>query len=602
MKIPSKWDREADVVVLGFGGAGTVAAVTAFDQGACVLVLEKQSFGGGDANTLAGPPFLLKVADKAKALEYLKWCTGGRTEDEVLLANMEALNDVPDYIHKLNIPIKSAPYQEVPYGEYFGAPGFGGLAQIIMLDKVGGGPEFFNYQAKLAEQRGIEVLYNTPAIQLIQDPETEAILGVIAKSDGKEITVKARQATVIATGGFAFNKDMIRQYMTPVPICWMGDPAMTGDGIKMAQQAGAQLWHMDSCCGPMFWGMEDEQHHVYATFEYLLPFTVYAKKGSGSYIWVNKYGKRFDYECTKAFGLNDIHRMRARPHWFDFDPQGNAEMKNIPAFQIFDEKVRAAGGVFCRILNPRTPNWSEGAVEEIKKGWIVKADTIEELAQKCQFKAVDGVTRAGNISPEALKETIERWNAFAKAGKDEDWGRDAAMTPIDTPPYYAWGPLYPAFTSTFGGPKHDGQQRVLDAFGNPIPRLYAIGDCGSLNAFMYGFWGGAHMLTSGLIAGKCAVKETPWSVASKESAAFKSSTRIGKPQPVLSSVNPKTSKVDEKVKANVVTTVCNLCPVTCEMKVEFDGSGNVASLTGDQCESGKVFVEKNKAVLLANIK
>ena len=110
------------------------------------------------------------------------------------------------------------------------------------------------------------------------------------------------------------------------------------------------------------------------------------------------------------------------------------------------------------------------------------------------------------------------------------------------------------------------------------------------------------MLTSGLIAGNQAVRETPWSVASKESAALKASTRIGKPQPVLSSVNPKTSKVDEKVKANVVTTVCNLCPVTCEMKVEFDGSGNVASLTGDQCESGKVFVEKNKAVLLANIK
>ena len=61
MKIPSKWDREADVVVLGFGGAGTVAAVTALDQGACVLVLEKQSFGGGDANTLAG---LIDAADK----------------------------------------------------------------------------------------------------------------------------------------------------------------------------------------------------------------------------------------------------------------------------------------------------------------------------------------------------------------------------------------------------------------------------------------------------------------------------------------------------------------------------------------------------------
>jgi succinate dehydrogenase/fumarate reductase flavoprotein subunit len=329
----------------------------------------------------------------------------------------------------------------------------------------------------------------------------------MAKRNGKEIAIKAKKATVVATGGFAFNKEMVKQFITTVPIVWMGDPITTGDGITMTQAVGAQLWHMDSCCGPMFWGMEVENNLVYATFEYLLPFSVYAKKGSGSYIWVNKHGERFDRECSKAFGVNDIHRMRARPKWFDFDPEKTAEMKNIPVYQIFDEKVRTAGGAFCRILNQRTPNWSEGAVEEIKKGWVLQADTIEELAQKCQYKAIDGVTRAGHIPPEALKESIEKWNSYAKAGNDPEFGRDAAMTPIDTPPYYAFGPLFPAFTSTFGGPKHDGQQRVLDAFGKPISRLYCIGDCGSINAYMYGFWGGVHMITSGLIAGKCAAKE-----------------------------------------------------------------------------------------------
>ena len=593
MKLPVKWDREVDVVVCGFGGSGAVAAVTAFDQGASVLVLEKQSFGGGDANTVAGPPFILKVVDEEKALKYLKWCTGGRTEDEVLLATMEILNEVPDYIRKLKIPIKKEPYQVVSYGEYFNAPGYGGLGQIIMLDKVGGGPQFFNYQAKLIQERGIEVLYNTPANRLIQDPETNAILGVIAISDGKEIAVKARKATIIATGGFAFNKEMVKQFMTPVPICWMGDPAMTGDGIKMAQAVGAQLWHMDSCCGPMFWGMEDENNHVYATFEYLLPSTVYGKKGSGSYIWVDKYGQRFDYECSKSFGVNDVHRMRARNNWFAFDPQDTAEMKHIPVYQIFDEKVRTAGGLFCRMLNLRTPNFSESLIEEIRKGWIIKADTIEELALKCRFKAIEGVNRAGNLPPNALKQTIERWNTFTKEGKDADFGRDAALIPIDTPPYYAWGPLFPTFTSTFGGPKHDGKHRVLDVFGNPILRLYAIGDCGSLNAHMYGFWGGPHMLTSGLIAGNQAAKEIPWCSG-------------GKSLHVIEEEKSKPGKLIEqreaKTKSNIIETVCNLCAITCEMTITFDESGNVISLTGDQCESGKVFVEQNKAVLLANTK
>jgi succinate dehydrogenase/fumarate reductase flavoprotein subunit len=596
MKIPVKWDREADVVVCGFGGSGAVAAVTAFDQGASVLVLEKQSFGGGDANTVAGPPFVLKVVNKEKALAYLRWCTGGRTEDEVLLANMDILSEVPDYICKLKIPIKNEPYQVVAYGEYFNAPGYGGLGQVIMLDKVGGGPEFFNYQAKLARERGIEVLYNTPASRLVQNPENDEIMGVIAVMDGKEIAVKAKKATIIATGGFAFNKEMVKQYMTPVPICWMGDPAMTGDGITMAQQVGAQLWHMDSCCGPMFWGMEDENHHVYATYEYLLPITVYGKKGSGSYIWVNKYGKRFDAECSKSFGVNDVHRMRARTHWFAFDPQGTAEMKHIPVYQIFDEKVRSAGGLFCRLLNPRTPNFSEGLEEEIKKGWIIKADTIEDLAQKCKFKAIEGVTRAGNLPPEALKQTIERWNTLAREGKDPEFGRDAAMTPLDTPPYYAWGPLFPTFTSTFGGPKHDGRQRVLDAFGKPIPRLYAIGDCGSLNAHMYGFWGGPHMLTSGLIAGNQAAQEIPRCGERKEIRDIKQNNILHQQQDLSGHSRKKETK---KAKASKVETVCNLCAITCELIVTFDDSGSVVSLTGDQCESGKVFIEQNRAVLLA---
>jgi succinate dehydrogenase/fumarate reductase flavoprotein subunit len=612
MNIPQKWDYDVDVAVLGFGGAGAVTAVLAKEKGARVLVLEKESFGGGDANTLAGAPFVLTVVDKARALEYLRWCTGGRTDDEVLLANMEILKEVPDYIRKINIPCRKEPFQVVPYGEYVGAPGHGGLGQIIMFDKVGGGPDFFNYQAKAAQAAGIEVLYNTPATRLIQDPASGAIVGVYAKQQGKEIAVKARKATVIATGGFAFNKEMVKQYITPVPVVFVGAKAMTGDGISMAQEVGAQLWHMNGLVGPMYWGIEVGDGLVYATYEYLLPFTGYAKKGS--YIWVNKYGKRFDKECTKAFGLNDIHRMRARDSWFAFDPQGTAEMRNIPAFQIFDEKVRTAGSL-VRTLNPATPDWSPGAEEELKKGWLIKANTIEELARKCQFKAIDGVTRAGSLPPDELKATIERWNANCPTGTDPDFGRDTAFSPIDTPPYYAMGPMFPAFTSTFGGPKHDGKQRVLDAFNQPIPRLYCIGDCGSINAYMYAFWGGPHMLTSGIIAANNAVKESSWDSTSRAPAAAgkASGKQAGisaekRGQPVKAAAQEVRSAEKSREKkaavagARKIEAVCTLCPVTCVMQVTFDEKNNVIALEGAQCESGKKFVEDNKAMLLEHAK
>ena len=510
MKIPSKWDYEVDVAVLGFGGAGVTVATSLVEKGAKVLVLEKESFGGGDANTLAFAPLIFTVSDEARALEYLRWCTAGRTEDEVLLANMEALQEVPDYIRKMKLPLREEPFKIFPYGEYENAPGYGGLGQMMMFHNVPGGPAFFNAQAALAKEMGVEVMYSTPATRLIQDPDTNAVIGVYAKRNNREdIAVKAKKATIIATGGFAFNKEMLKQYISPAPTLWMGAKACTGDGIIMAQAVGAQLWHMDGKCGPMYWGIEVDNQLVYATWEVFIPDAAFYKQGS--FIWVNKYGKRFDSEASKTIEENDFHRMRLREKYFAFDPKGTAEMKNIPAFQIFDEKARTAGGALVRILNPATPPWSEGGVEEIKKGWILKGDTIEELAKKCKFNAIDGVTRAGNIPSDVLRETVDRWNANCQAGEDPDFGRDAGLLPIDTPPYYAMGPMFPTFTSTFGGPKHDGKQRVLDAYNDPIPRLYAIGDCGSLNAYMYGFWGGTHMLTSALIAAKHAVNEQPWS-------------------------------------------------------------------------------------------
>ena len=109
------------------------------------------------------------------------------------------------------------------------------------------------------------------------------------------------------------------------------------------------------------------------------------------------------------------------------------------------------------------PGWSEDNSAEIQKGWILKADTIDELIEK--MAEVDEAPDA-----EAVKATIEKYNGYCAAGSDPDFQRtEATLAPVSTPPYYAY-PLYPGGCSTLGGPKKDVNAQVLDLDDKPIGR------------------------------------------------------------------------------------------------------------------------------------
>src|ERR1700735_1566622 len=112
--------------------------------------------------------------------------------------------------------------------------------------------------------------------------------------------------------------------------------------------------------------------------------------------------------------------------------------------------------------------------------WIIKADTAEELAALCSFPD-DSRSRTGvPIDPATLVKTIDRWNVACLRGVDDERGRADYLVPLDTPTFYAIGSMVPTFVNAHGGPEHDGQQGVLDTAGTPIPRLYAIAECGSM--------------------------------------------------------------------------------------------------------------------------
>lgn len=511
---PPVWIDEADFVVVGYGGAGASFALSAAECGGDVLILEKGEIGGGNSVCCAGALILTSIDDK-QSFDYLNWLCSGQTDEDVLWAYIRGLAEIPSFQHKLGLPLKENPQPFRADGffpEFPDAPGAGGLLGMSVVDAPGG-PALYGAIAKTAEAKGARVGYRMNVTRLVQHPVSREILGVFAKNaDGNEIAIKARKATVLASGGFEANPEMREQYLTPCPTHFIGSPSLTGDGIKMAQEAGAQLWHMNSVAGPLYWGIKVEGDLVYATYDFMklagFGYNAPAFKDAGSLIWVNKYGKRFHTEVSEA--AFNRHGFVNRATWLANDANG-PEFTNVPAFQIFDEKVRRAGAAMST-LNPRTPAWSADNMIELEKGWIVKADTIEKLAEKCSYPEIPGVSRAGNIDPVELRATIDHYNRNCISGAgDPDFGRPEFLVPLDTPPFYAVGPMFPTYLNTHGGPKHNAEQKVLDKSDQPIPRLYAIGECGSMWGPYYNSMGDiTEFMVSGMIAARNALKEEPW--------------------------------------------------------------------------------------------
>jgi hypothetical protein len=229
-------------------------------------------------------------------------------------------------------------------------------------------------------------------------------------------------------------------------------------------------------------------------------------KDAKNFIFVNKYGKRFMKE-TKMVAHN-----KGTLEILYFDHEG-AEYPNVPAYLVFDEVYRKSGpiaytlkfferafrGPFGYAMVHKIYDWSDDNIAEVDKGWIIKADTIADLAGRI------------NVNPKGLKESIGKFNSYCTNGEDLDFGRRKdSMAPIEKPPYYALE-LGIGLVNTQGGPKHNKYCQILDPDDKPIPRLYAAGELGSFFGFLY--QGGSNYPEAwifGRIAGKQAASEKPF--------------------------------------------------------------------------------------------
>jgi succinate dehydrogenase/fumarate reductase flavoprotein subunit len=510
--LPRKWDREADVVVVGSGYAGCNAAIAAYDAGAKVLILEKapEQFAGGNSSVSGGGMSIPSSLEDAK--KYYRALAFGTVPDDLVPDMAEAMVKVPEQLKKIGInvapiqmgsskppakPASSAPAR-VPSGLSL-LPGAGNNRIYAIVPpnsypRMGTGKELYLAHKSCLQNRKIETLYETPAKELIQNPVDKSIQGVVAEEKGKKIFVKARRAVVLACGGYEANYEMQVYYNFPgIKIYPWGTPYNTGDGIKMVSEVGAPLWH--TC------NLEWDGPCVKAPSE---KYGISVMAGictnagvPGNYILVNKYGRRFMNDTKSLTHIKESLELT----YFNHE---KVEYPNLPFYIIFDETYRTKQPLVPKPTFQwnhvhKVVEWSSDNSAEIEKGWVLKANTLKELAAKA------------GIDPAGLEATVAKYNEYCQTGKDVEFKRRPEnLFPVATPPYYA-AELALTVTNTQGGPKHNGKAQTLNKDNKPIPRLYTAGELGSFFGFLYP--GGSNIpeaIAFGRIAGENAAAEKPW--------------------------------------------------------------------------------------------
>ena len=514
-KPAEQWDTEADVVIVGFGCAGGGAAVSAADAGASVLVLESMPIPGGTSRVSGGAlwvpanPLMKKqgIPDSIEeGRQYMLKGNDGQVDEELIDAYLENGPKVVEYLMSnlgLEFNFGYPDYHpEWPGGKRLGrsiSPSYKGKASGEALMAA-----LYDYSVA----KGVRFAFNTHAKKLIKD-EAGQVIGVFAYQDGKEIRVKAKKGVILATGGYEWDKELLKTFQRgPVEASVAFNPGSgggiygCGDGLRMAIDAGAALSNMNESWGLMVYllpGWEEEvanyrnnaKEYKKSTWKTIIG-DWFLWRGKPGTIIVNKDGKRFmneasDYD-TSVYPL------------YERDTYGEKRWRNLPAFVIADSVQWSKYGI-------------AGAKGDNVPPYITKADTLAELAQKL------------GIDPKGLEETVAEFNKYASQTPPKDpyfhrgesyFDRFASgdyamaqadpenpactLAPLTKGPYYGIQ-IHSANCGTCGGPRINSKAQVIDVYGKVIPGLYAAGNVAGVGGPGITYHGPGNPVGGGVIFG-----------------------------------------------------------------------------------------------------
>lgn len=464
------FDREYDVVVAGAGGTGVCAAAAAKEAGAAsVIVFEKAGIIGGTTNFSGGVMQAAgtacqkehsKYQDDTPAKHAAEWLAEGEGMlDEDLVTDLA--NGAPGCIQWLTDAcgiewVNVYGHCHVPY-----------VDESLMADRIhvykdggasGSGGIYVQAVWNYAESLGAELETETEVTDLIVIDGKVA--GVEISQGGQTYKVKANKGVILATAGIDHNVELAKalnpqQYWdeTVYSATCLCTPTDTGDGIRMGLKIGAAFVGGGTIdfCGKTG-AATDNRTPIFPEFI------------------VNKAGQRFVCEdATYAYHYRAIYQQE--------------KATGAPTYMIFGSN---GGSVDAKVSNTEGTSyaWSGDALEAaVESGELVKADTIEELAE------------AIGVNPRGLARTLEAWNEDTAAGNPDPFGRIEGLAPLEAP-YYAYHNM-PFNLGALGGLKINRDCQVLTVTGEVIPGLYAAG----LNA---GGWVGPYYPGSGTaVMGTC---------------------------------------------------------------------------------------------------
>lgn len=511
-----------DVVVVGSGAAGLVAAIRAADAGLSVVVLEKAALLGGTTAAGGGVMWapnnhLAKAAgysdSHADGIAYLTEAAGHVLSMEEVEWYVTTAPRAVSYLNESTkvamVPISRPDYHMEWEGSAdggrgldnspFDPAGYPGLSALIRpssyfplltmteRDGLNGRAADPALQAERAARgvrtmggalvgsllasaldRGVQLAVTAPVKEL-EELEGRWSVNIGGRAAGKPIIASA---VVLASGGFEWNS-RLRQAFLPFPVTPISAPSNEGDGLQLGLKAGAAVADMTAIWGvPVISTPEHEydgrQSGRMGNVEMTLP---------GS-ITVNAKGRRF---VNEALNYHDASRVFA-----SIDPQ-TGRQENNPAWLVFDSSYQRKYPV-------------AGSTPGRPASWMSSAPTLEELARKI------------GVDPDGLTSTVRRFNADAATGVDREFQRgatlqdrflgDAANTPnpclapLREPPFYAVT-IHAGVLGTSGGLATDFDGRVLDRHRQPIPGLYAAGNV-SAGVFRNNYPGGGATLGSAI--------------------------------------------------------------------------------------------------------
>lgn len=421
-------EKTTDVVIVGAGGAGLAAAVSAHQNGAHVIIVEKMPAVGG--NTLiSGSAYNAVDPQRQQTLgiedsidkHYQQTYEGGDKKGNPELIRVLVENAYPgiEWLEGLGMEFTDTVFTVL-----------GGLWPRAHKPVKPLGTGFIDTYMSYIEANDIEILLETTATELVVDDDI--VIGVLAEGkSGNTVTLNANNGVVIATGGFAANVDLRDEYNTQWPeltnLKSTNHSGATGDGLLLAQAAGANLINLEDIqLLPMG---DPESGSLSGNIE----------QNVENRIFINKEGNRFVAEDERR----------------DVMTKALMEQPGALMWVIVDAHSYETGDV--------KNNFNESIDELVNKGRAYKADSLEALAQQI------------GVNAGSLVNAVNTFNAAVDAGGNDEFGRTLFQDKIDTAPFYA-GARVPTVHHTMGGIEINSLAQVLNKDGEVINGLFAAGE------------------------------------------------------------------------------------------------------------------------------